>query len=227
MNLRAKISAVTLIVLAALTFVACGPTYVVQNPNQVPAGAAYSYDPGYNPNNVIADAIITSAIINGVTGYYGPGHVFYPQAMYGGVPGYYVGGVFHTSSSSRTTIVNNYNTGQSEFQRNPQQYAQSHPSLVKKPDYTSTKNGGQGTIGRGPSTAATPAPNAAAATPAGKPAYSQSAGTIGRGAASAPAPQAAPSKPNYGATPGAITRSAPPAPARSFSNTGGSIGRKR
>ncbi len=115
------------VMLAILALVSCGPAYVQP---------VAQYDPGYNPSNAVADAILAAAIINGVTGYYGPGHVFYPQTMYGGVPGYYVGGVFHTSVQNRTVIVNNYNHDRV-----------SPPSQRKVPSYSS----GAGSSGRGAS----------------------------------------------------------------------------
>jgi hypothetical protein len=164
-------------------------TYVpVQQGQQYPQQQQYQYDPGYNPNNVLADAILASAIINGVSGYYGPGHIFYRQSMYGGVPGYYVGGVFHTSGQYRTTIVNNYNTGRNEYQRNPQSYAQANPTAVK------TVNGGPGKPSYGSQTQASSSrmPN-----------YSNAAGGVQRGS-SAPSQNA---MPNYGSNSGGVSRS--------------------
>jgi hypothetical protein len=160
--------------------VACGPTYV----QQVPVAQQYQYDPGYNPNNVLAEAMLATAIVNGVSGYWGPGHVFYPQAYYGGVPGYYSGGRFHTSQQNYTTVVNNYNVGGREFQRNPTQYAQTHPSSVTKPNYS------------GPSGSTTGRQTNGAQTGSSKPDYG-SGGSISRGASNAQ--QSAQTKPNYGA----------------------------
>jgi hypothetical protein len=222
MSFRSKIFA-TLLVAASLLFVACGPTYVVQ-----PTGQAVAYQPAYNPDQFVYDALVTAAIVNGVNGYYGPNHVFYPSAMVGGVSGYYVGGVFHTSQSNRTTVINNYQTEIRTHQA-------SAPVNTGKPDYT-TKNGGQGVIQRGaPSQPATPAP--AAASPAaqtGKPSYvsqqNGGQGVIQRGAPTPPPAPAAPAKPQYvsqqNGGQGVIQRGAPAASAPPRAAPG-TIGRSR
>jgi hypothetical protein len=221
MSFTPKVS-VLLLVAVTLLFSACGPTYVVQ-----PNGQAAAYQPGYDPNQFAYDAALAIAVVNGVNGYYGPNHVFYPSVMLGGVPGYYVGGVFHTSQSNRTVVINNYQndvrTHQSQANTGKPNY-NAPAGSTGKPDYT-TKSGGPGVIQRGSPSTATPV---AAQTPAGKPAYSANPGTIGRGAASAP-PAALPSKPSYGGG-GGIQRSvsAPPAAAsRPAYSNGGGIGRKR
>lgn len=172
---------VAFLMVIVLLISACGPTYVQPQ-------AQYEYNPGYNPNNVVADAIITAAIINGVTGYH-YGGAFYPQAYYGGVPGYYVGGRFHTSREYHTTIVNNYNTGHQAFQRNPQAYAQQNPKAVAvKPNYSSNTGG----VSRGP---ATQTPQQVS-----KPNYGSYDGGVTRG-------PVATSKPNYGGYNGGVSRS--------------------
>ena len=73
---------------AMILSVACGPTYVVQQPN----GQQAVYDPGYDPNQFLYDAMLANVIVNGVNGYYGPGHIFYPMVSVGGVGGYYDSG---------------------------------------------------------------------------------------------------------------------------------------
>ena len=187
----------TSVFLIAAILVLAGCTTYVQQPNgqaqQMPP--QYDYNPGYNPDNTVADAILAAAIINGVSGYYGPGHIFYPSVMYGGVPGYYVGGVFHTSTQYRTTIVNNYNTGRSDFQRNPAQYAQSHPAAVVvkndpgKPSFGSQSGG----MTKG----------AAASLSSSKPSFGSQSGSMTRGAASL-----SPSKPSFGSQSGGMSHSA-------------------
>lgn len=213
----------TSVVLALILALAGCTTYVTQ-PVAQQGQPQYDYNPGYDPNSVIADAIIASAIVNGVTGYR-YGGVFYPQAYYGGVPGYYVGGVFHTSTQYKTTIVNNYNTGRQEFQRNPTVYAQQHPNAVQaKPNYGSNApaNGKpafgsqQGGMTKGPATATS--------TP-GKPAFGSQQGGMTRSTPTASAP---PSKPAFGSSAGTVSRSALSASStpRSSSSSSGSSRRK-
>lgn len=196
---------------AVLFFVGC-TTYVSQ-PIAQQGQPQYEYNPGYNPDNTVADTILAAALINGISGYYGPGHIFYPSAMYGGVPGYYVGGVFHTSTQYRTTIVNNYNTGRQDFQRNPTAYAQSHPTAVSKPNYTS-----QGQGSKGASTATTT-----------KPTFGSGTGTSTRVAATAPATPTPAPKPSFGSGAGSSSRSsAPSAPSRpSFGSSSSSSSSSR
>ena len=231
MNLRNSTSLAVLIIVTLLAS-AC-TTYVPVQQGQYQQQPQYQYNPGYDPNNVVAEAIIASAIVNGMTGYYGPGHVFYQQAYYGGVPGYYIGGVFHTNTQYRTTIVNNYNTGRTEFQRNPQAFAQQHPTAVTKPNYG---NGGgsntanqqnnkpnfgqqQGGMVRGAAT------QQQQSTTTGKPNFGNQNGTMTRGAATQQQQQAsAPSKPNFGSGGGGMTRSAP-APAPRSTPSSSSVGR--
>ena len=209
MNIRNSFAIAFLIV---ITLLAGGCTYVQPVPM---AQQQYEYNPGYNPNNVVAEAIIASAIINGVTGYR-YGGAFYPQAYYGGMPGYYVGGVFHTSQSNRTTIVNNYNTGRSEFQRNPAQYAQKNPGAVTKPNFGSQAGG----MTKGPATSTTSTSN-------NKPNFGSQQGGMTKQAA-------APSRPNFGSQVGSGTRtssapspsySAPPSRSYSSSSSSSSTGR--
>lgn len=194
------ISIASILILAF--FSASCTTYVpVQQQGQ------YEYNPGYNPDNTVADAILAAAIFNGVSGYYGPGHVFYPQTMYGGVPGYYVGSVFHTSPQYRTTIVNNYSTGRSEFTRNPQSYAQSHPDVVKtisKPVYgqSAMPNYSNNTGGV----------TRSAPTSSGMPAYGSNTGGVTRSTTTP--------KPTYGSSTGGVSRSVPTSsPSRSPSSS--------
>ena len=195
MSLRIKLT--FLVIFAAFILsVACGPTYVVQPTGQQQA----VYDPGYDPNQFMYDAMMADVIVNGVHGYYGYGHVFYPMITVGGVGGYYDSGHhFHTSVTNKTVVINNYNTGRTQFQ---QQVSKS------KPNYGSQ----QGTISRG-------APQTA--TPAAKPNYG-SGGNIQRGAASS-----APSKPNYGSSSGNIGRSPSPTSRPSYSPSSGGMSRRR
>jgi hypothetical protein len=174
---------------AVLMLVACGPTYV----QPVAYQQQQQFNPGYDPNQFLYDAMLANAVVNGINGYYGPGHVFYPMVTVGGVGGYYDSGHhFHTSVQNKTVVINNYNTEKTKFQQ----------QVSQKPNYGTQ----QGTIGRGPSTQQS-APQATQ-----KPNYGAQQGTIGRGA-----PQQAPvvtSKPNYGSSTGTMQRSAPSAPAR-------------
>jgi hypothetical protein len=208
---------------------ACGPTYVVQPNGQQ---AQYQqYDPGYDPNQFLYDAMLADAIYNGQRGYWGPGHVFYPMVTIGGVVGYYDGNHhFHTSVQNKTVVINNYNHGRDEFVKthplnakpdySRQQSQGQSQQTQQKPNYTSQQNGGQGTIGRGPST------QQQASQAQQKPQYG-SGGTIGRGAPSAAPAPAASSKPNYGSG-GSIGRSAPSAPSKpSFSSSPGSASRRK
>ena len=231
MSFRTKVISV----FAALAFflcAACGPTYV-----QPVAVQQQQYVPAYDPNQAVYDAALTVAILNGVNGYYGPGHVFYPMATYGGVSGYYDSGHhFHTSVTNKTVIVNNYNneikqhqaqvpTGKPNYSaQTPAQQQSQAQQAAGKPNYGAQ----QGTIGRGAAT--TPAPATAATPVQSKPNYqSATGGSIGRGAATtaAPAPVVS-SKPNYGASQGSIQRSAPaPSPKPSFSSSSGSMGRRK
>ena len=191
-----KRAAFAFIFAAILLSVACGPTYV-----QPVAYQQQQFQPGYDPNQFMYDAMLANAVVNGINGYYGPGHVFYPMVTVGGVGGYYDSGHhFHTSVQNKTVVINNYNTEKTKFQ---QQAAQ-------KPQYGQ----GQGTIGRG----APSQPNAPQA--AQKPNYGTQQGTIGRGpSAPAPSAPAATGKPNYGSSTGTMQRQVPAsAPAaRSYS----------
>ena len=174
---NSKITALLLVV-ASMFFVACGPTYYVQ-----PTGQA-AHQPAYDPNQFAYDAMLAAAVVNGVNGYYGANHVFYPSVVVGGVPGYYVGGVFHTSQTNRTTVINNYQTE-----------IRTHQTSVNtsKPNYGTN----QGTIGRGPSS---PTPSASAQT--SKPAYSTGGGSMQR---SAPTPAPAP-RSSFSSSTGSISR---------------------
>ena len=204
MNFTTKFS-LSVLFAAILLCAACGPTYVVQpNGQQV---AVQQYDPGYNPDQFLYDTMLTAAILNGQRGYYGAGHVFYPYISVGGVDGYYDSGHhFHTSVTNKTVVINNYQHGREEFTKTHPLNAkpnytgnsnQQSQQPAQKPNYTSTQNGGQGTIGRGAPTQQQ-APQAQQ-----KPNYTSQQnggqGTIGRGAPQqqqqAPAVQ---SKPNYG-----------------------------
>jgi hypothetical protein len=196
--------------LSLVLFATACTTYVPVQQSQAPQ---YEYNPGYNPDNAVADAILMAAVLNGVNGYWGPGHVFYPSVMYGGVPGYYVGGVFHTSVQNRTVIVNHYNTGRTEFQRNPQAFAKTHPDAVAKPNFGSQAGG----MTRG---AATATSNTAPAS--NKPQFGQQQGGMTRGAAT-PAPSA---KPAFGPQAGGMSRSASSA-SKSASSSGVGASRRR
>ena len=212
-----KRAAFAFIFATILLSVACGPTYVqpvaYQQQQQQPV-----YNPGYDPNQFLYDAMLADVIVGGIHGYYGAGHVFYPMVTVGGVGGYYDSGHhFHTSVQNKTVVINNYNTEKTKFQ---QQAAQ-------KPQYGQ----GQGTIGRGTPTQPS-APQAAQ-----KPNYGTQQGTIGRGP-SAPAAPTATGKPNYGSSTGTVQRSAPSAPAArpsysapasrpSFSPSSGGMSRRK
>lgn len=205
---------------AILLCVACGPTYVVQ-PNGQPAQYQQyqQYDPGYDPNQFLYDTMLTAAILNGQRGYYGPGHVFYPDVMVGGVDGYYDSGHhFHTSVTNKTVVINNYQHGHDEFVKTHPLNAKpdySRQQTQQKPNYQSQQNGVQGTIGRGLQTQQQ-APQAQQ-----KPNYGNG-GTIGRGT---PSVTPASNKPNYGGG-GSIQRSAPSAPSKpSFSPSSGGMKR--
>jgi hypothetical protein len=207
-----KRAAFAFIFATILLSVACGPTYVqpVAYQQQQPV-----YNPGYDPNQFLYDAMLADVIVGGIHGYYGAGHVFYPMVTVGGVGGYYDSGHhFHTSVQNKTVVINNYNTEKTKFQ---QQAAQ-------KPQYGQ----GQGTIGRGTPTQPQAAP---------KPNYGTQQGTIGRGP-SAPAAPTATGKPNYGSSTGTVQRSAPSAPAArpsysapasrpSFSPSSGGMSRRK
>lgn len=199
-----------LLILALIFSLVGCTTYVpVQQGQAVPQ---YEYNPGYNPDNAIADAILMSAVINGVNGYYGPGHIFYPSAMYGGVSGYYVGGVFHTSVQNRTVIVNHYNTGRSDFQRNPTQFAQQHPDVVKTTTAAKPNFGSQ----QGGMTKSAPTATAPAAT--ARPNFGSQQGGMTKSAAT-PQPAA---RPSFGSQSGGMTRASSPAPSRPSSSSGAS-----
>ena len=130
--------------------------------------------------------------------------MFYPVVTIGGVGGYYDGQHhFHTSVQNKTVVINNYNHGRDEFVKthplnakpdySRQQSQGQSQQTQQKPNYTSQQNGGQGTIGRGPSTQQQ-APQAQQ-----KPQYG-SGGSIGRSAPSAP------SKPSFSSSPGSASR---------------------
>ena len=194
---------------------ACGPTYVVQpNGQQAAYQQQYQqYDPGYDPNQFLYDAMLANAVVNGINGYYGPGHIFYPMVNVGGVGGYYDSGHhFHTSVTNKTVVINNYNTGREQFTKQQASKPNYTQSQQQKPQYGTQ----QGTIGRGASQA--PAQVA-------KPVYaSGNGGSIGRGVASAPVA----SKPSYGSSSGSMSRSAPSAPSRpSYSSSSGGMSRRR
>jgi hypothetical protein len=195
--------------LAILLCVACGPTYVQPVAYQQPQ---QQYVPAYDPNQAVYDAALTVAILNGVNGYYGPGHVFYPVATYGGVSGYYDSGHrFHTSVTNKTVIVNNYNN-------EIKSHASTSTNNASKPNYTTQT--GNGTVGRGPSS--TPTPTATT-----KPNYtSTTGGSIGRGS-STPTTTPVSSKPNYGSSGGSVSRSAPSSssPRPSYSSSSSSSGK--
>ena len=197
---------VFLVSLVIVTFVACGPTYVVPNNGQQAV-----YDPGYDPNQFLYDAMLADVIVNGIHGYYGPGHVFYPMVTVGGVGGYYDSyHHFHTSVQNKTVVINNYNTGREQFVRQQVQRG--------KPNYSPQ----QGNIQRG-------SPATTTQTTTAKPNYtSGNGGSIQRGAApSTPAPSA---KPNYGSS-GGMTRSAPassrPSSRPSYSSSSGGMSRRK
>jgi len=195
--------------------VACGPTYV----QPVAYQQQQQFNPGYDPNQFLYDAMLANAVVNGINGYYGPGHVFYPMVTVGGVGGYYDSGHhFHTSVQNKTVVINNYNTERTRFtqqQASKPNYSQ-QPSQQQKPNYGSQ----QGTVSRGqPATQQQQVQQ--------KPNYSSgNGGTIQRGAPSAPAP-AVSSKPNYGSSSGSVSR-APSAPSRpSYSGSSGGMSRRR
>jgi hypothetical protein len=198
--------------LMALVFLSTACTTYVQQPVAQGQGAPV-YDPGYNPDNVIADAILTAAILNGVNGYYGPGHVFYPSVMYGGVPGYYVGGVFHTSTTYRTTIVNNY---QHDRIVPPAQRTVVVANAPSKPLYTAPVKDGKPQFGqqaggmtRGPATVVN---NTTVNNTTTKPQFGSQAGGMTRG----PASSQPTGKPQLGSQSGGMTRSpSTPSPSRS------------
>jgi hypothetical protein len=196
-TLRVALFAVA--VLAMIVASACGPTYVVQNPN----GQQVAYDPGYDPNQFAYDAVLTAAILNGQRGYYGAGHVFYPYVSVGGVDGYYDSGHhFHTSVTNRTVVINHYNHDRDEF-------VKTHPAPApgQKPNFGNTP----GTAGRGVANA----PVQQQQQQAGKPNFGSNPGSAGRGTYTpAPAPSG---KPNFGSNPGSAGRgvSAPAAAPRS------------
>jgi hypothetical protein len=194
--------ALSVIFAALILGVACGPTYVVQPTGQQQA----VYNPGYDPNQFMYDMMLADVMVNGVHGYYGAGHVFYPMVTVGGVGGYYDSGHhFHTNVTNKTVVINNYNTGRTQFQQQASKSQQ-----TQKPNYGSQ----QGTVSRGaPQTPQT----------ASKPNYSSGTGTIQRG--SSPAPAA--SKPNYGSS-GGISRSSPTPPSRpSYSPSSGGMSRRK
>lgn len=221
-----------LLILALLS--ACGPTYVVERP-PTQYDPAY-YNPGYDPSHAVADAILTAAVINGVTGYYGPGGIFYRQAYYGGVPGYYVGGVFHTSREYHTTIVNNYNTGRNDYLRSGQITTyngssrvvnQAPSTAIAKPNY-GARPASMPNYSNSPGGSVRSAPTSTYSRPTGMPNYSNSSGTSTRSAPTSSFTRSAPttsSKPSYGSSSGTSFRSSPTTSTRSSSSSSSSSSR--